>query len=220
MSIALLVHAGDSNAWAWPHFLRHFAKWWDADCGIPVYFASEEVPVDHPRTINLKIGFRPWGGFIQKALLKIPEDHILFMHSDYFFIDQIDYSLLNTLHNLAHSKDIRILKCCGSWMGFENPMFPPTQENMDGVEMWRYNNKSDYLTSQQESIWEKQTLYDSILPSEQPWSAETNGSNRLKARNPDVRIYAYRGRPPVPYEETIGRGQIRPGAEKYFEGTK
>lgn len=216
MSIALLVHAGDSNAWIWPHFLKTFKRWWDPGFDIPVYFATEDTVVDYPGTTNIRTGPRPWGLFIQKALGKIPEDHVLFMHSDYFLIGPPDIHLLNRLHDIAHKRHIKILKCCGDWCGHIDPTHPPTQEDLDGVEMWRYDNKSDYLTSHQESIWSKQELSDSVLPNENPWSHETNASNRMKAREPDIRIYAYRNSPPLLYRETVVRGKIREGAEGFF----
>lgn len=221
MSIALLVHSGDNNRWVWPYWYHYWKKNMRGDGLIKTYFASENVNPGFEGVECIQTGGPyAWGKTLRLALEKVEEDHVWFGHEDYFITEPVLPTLLMSLHDMVVRGNIMILKCCGEWMGYTNPQWPPVPErgwppSKDDFPLWRYNNDSPYLVSHQASIWNKRFLFESVLLNESPWQHEINGTERMRKHN--ARIYAWRGPLPVPYTETVTQGHKRPGADKLFE---
>jgi hypothetical protein len=216
MSLALLVHSGDNNSWVWPHWY----KFWKKNMGpeLKTYFSCEDKDPGFPGVIPIKTGQKKWGQSLQDSLAQISESHIIYHHEDYFIIDPADIKFLRRLKQLMDRYSMDIMKCCGDWMGYDDQQNPPKKEEIEGLSLWRYNNNSPYLVSHQSSIWKKQILFDSVKCNESPWQHEMDGTERMRKRN--LRIYAFRGRPPIPYQEAVNHGVMRPEAIHLFGGSE
>jgi hypothetical protein len=102
-----------------------------------------------------------------------------------------------------------LLKCCGSWAGYCDPNHEMTPLGIDlhGEPIWLYPNDAPYLVSHQCSIWRREFLLSCVDAQDDPWQFEIDGTHRLRLRR--VPLYAYRGPCPIPYVETLYRGEPR-----------
>lgn len=216
--ICILVTTGDKNSWVWEPWYENFSKW---NIDLSVVFLSENIPFEKPGITSVMAGDVPYSDGIIDYILGCNHKWVVPIHEDYFFTGYDECKLFKLIE-LMESHNLQLVKACGAWAGFQDEKNPHTITNIetgfDGDEneryLWLYNNNTQYLTSHQISIWRTEFYLSTLYRGEDPWATETIGSDRLRLRN--VAIHAYRGAPPIPYEETVGRGRIRPGCHHYF----
>ena len=213
----LLVHTGDKANFCWEYWYYYWKKNWPNPCEIETVFLNEKMAFKKDGITTMHTSDVPWGEGLIKALQSMNDvEYIIYQHEDYFLTGAPDISIVNNLVDIMNKNDMLLMKMCGSWAGYiddKNPLVE-TDIKLNDEKIWRYNNESPYLISHQTSIWRKDFMVSTIDPNDSPWSHEINGSGRLRKRN--LPLFAYRGNPPIPYTETLVHGNIREGANDYF----
>lgn len=220
----LLVHSGDKYAWVWDYWYYYYSMRWKAGDHIDTVFVTEERPFEWPGIIQAQTGpGLSWSDGLGKVLKALPAEvkYVIYQHEDYFMEEETWTNDLLALIECVKRYDMKLLKCCGWWAGYMDDKHPMTESGITvrvhGTEepVWNYPNESPYLVSHQTSIWDKEFLFSTLFTGESPWAHEICGTQRLRERN--VPIYAYRGKCPIPYGETITHGGIRKGCEHWFD---
>lgn len=118
-------------------------------------------------------GSLPWGECVIRALDKIEEDIILYIHEDCFIDRPIRVDLLEEFSGLMKRMDIaniRLIEFDGSgpWHPTETPL------------LWEVDQNSPYRLSTQAGLWQRDRLRSYIRRHEDPWQFEVWGSKRAK----------------------------------------
>lgn len=220
----VLVHSGDKYEWVWPYWYYYWKQNWRAQAYVDTVFLTETAPFPWPGVIHATCGAgQPWADGLGRVIKALPPEvrYIIYQHEDYFYDEPTWTADLLALIECVKRYDMKLLKCCGWWAGYMDKDHPMTESNIEvrirgkNERIWHYPNESLYLVSHQTSIWEREFLFKSLFTQETPWGHEINGTKRV--RQWSVPIYAYRGKCPMPYAETITHGGIRKGFEKWFE---
>lgn len=209
-----LIHSGDKSSFMWDVWYHYWKQ--NYTCDYDTIFLSENKTMDFPGVEFKHTGDVPWADGLINYLENIDAKYIIYTHEDYFLNEPTNAKVMNELIQVMKTNNMKLLKCCGLWAGC------PEWEDKDALiktnlydNLWKYANKNSYLISHQTAIWEKEFLYTTLKPGEDPWGHELMGTGRLRARN--IPIYAYRGKNPFESAETMERGKVRSGCEKYFE---
>lgn len=221
-----LIHSGDKAAWVWPHWYRHYSKWWTGWDKIDTVLLTETREVQFENVINLRSGPGKWGEELIRAMHSMDCRYVLYQHEDYFLTGETDPDLLIAIKDLMKNKNIPLIKCCGPgagiWRGEEEPwrvdVLKKTDLKVLGVEVLEYPHDVKYLISHQISIWNKDFLVSTVKPEYSPWEHELKGTKDLMERR--EKVYAIIGKTPMPYVATVRRGKIKRGHKNYFQKPK
>lgn len=225
-NLAYVIHSGDKSEESWDFWYHYYKKHWTCKDVADTYFISEGKRKEYEGVKFICVGEGiPWSNGLHYALTqRIDAKYIIYQHEDYFLTENTFPHIIKVLIGLMDEHDMSLIKCCGWWAGYMTDEAPMTLTEIKANDeykekkfkyLWLYNNESPYLISHQTSIWKRDFLISTLELEESPWGHEIMGSNRLRKRN--IPIYAYRGKCPIPYAETMVHGEIREGFEKYFE---
>lgn len=223
--ITYLIQSGDRGEWVWPTWRYYFTKYWKDQGIITPLFIGETV---HPMLgivmMATTTGAVPWGQGMLDVLNKLDSKYVVLTHEDYFINGPIDYNLLETIEHTMDAYNLDIVKLCGEWAGWTSDVNPMIESKIivNGQPLMHYPNTREYSISHQMSMWNREFLLSTIKPTFTPWAHEMTGSKEIAKKNNSL-IYAYIGKPPIPYVETCTEGAVRHGAEIYFieaEGQK
>lgn len=221
-----LIHSGDKARWVWPHWYRHYSKWWTGWDKIDTVLLTETKDAHFDHVINVKSGRGKWGEELIRVMKGMDCTYVLYQHEDYFLTGETDINFLLSITKLMKSENIPLIKCCGPgagiWRGEEEPwrvgVLQKTDLKVEGVEVLEYPHHVDYLLSHQISIWNKDFIISTVKPEYSPWEHEIKGTREVRQR--EVKIYAIIDKTPMPYEATVRRGKIKRGYKKFFKKPK
>jgi hypothetical protein len=212
------VQSGDRGQWLWKYWEHFHRKYWNYDCGIDIVFIGETVAPDWPGVRSVLSGPGRWGDTVRRTVAALDYENVIFTHEDYVFTGPPNYPKIDKIMAAMDAHSLDLVKICGNWSGHmsaEWPMEPSDIDVGDSETLWKYHNNSMYLTSQQPSIWRRDFFVGTIDPDDTPWGHELTGTVRLSMREPQARIYSYRGEQIIPYAELSRAGDIGPGAERF-----
>ena len=210
----LLIHSGDKSIDVWNYWYYYFKKYYSCQEFMDVYFLSENLSKDYNGVIFKHTGDVLWADGLMTFLNTINAKYIVYQHEDYFLTEKTWHDSMKHLIDIVEERNYKLLKCCGWWAGFMTDKAPMQEIDREN-NIWLYNNESPYLISHQTSIWEREFFITTLRRGESPWQHEMDGTRRLRARN--IPIYAFRGKCPLEYAETMVHGTIRKGFERFFE---
>ncbi|MEF8811138.1 MAG: hypothetical protein V5A47_09470, partial [Bacteroidales bacterium] len=172
---------------------------------VDIYFLSESKK--HPDFDTINPGHRHWGEGVLHALNYIKTPYILWLQDDYFLIEPFGEAMLemNLMHCREFGMDHLILdRISKHYTIGDGPHYCYFDTNF--VKM---SDDSDYLTSLQASIFERQFLLNNIYPHESPWDFEIKGTKRIRGQG--YKIYIH---PMEWYLEVVTRGKYNDNYEK------
>ena len=76
----------------------------------------------------------------------------------------------------------------------------------------KFAQDSEYTQNHQFGLWRKSKLKDNVLPNENPWENEINGSTRLNKNPHNIYLLDYHW-----YISVCRRGEIMPRGQKIIE---
>lgn len=186
MTLKIAVLTCDKYLWCLKPFALLFNRYWDKDQKVTIFgymppdFSLPDnfdfvslAPTQYPREL--------WSKGMIEALGQIEQDHVLWLWEDYWLKEQVDTTAINNLHNFLHSTDegsnIISINVTGDRCG------RPTAEYVDtisDVDLCTTSCEEEYQFNFQSAIWNKDLLLQNLIPDEDPWQSEENGSKRLK----------------------------------------
>ena len=170
-SIAILVASCDKYADLWPLFFELFRKFWP-DCPYRVYLLSNHLRPSYRGIVPVPVGDdTSWSGNLRKALHAIPEDHILLLVDDLFFLAPVN---TRTVVELA----TELISASGNCLKM-NPSVPGNIRFND--RLYLSSPGAAYRASTVLTLWKKNVLHDLLVEGETAWDFEIEGSRRSDA---------------------------------------
>jgi hypothetical protein len=192
--IPIVLHTIDSYSKFWDTWYFLFKKYC-INHG-PIYFLSEEKEPSFVKEINhIKTGYGEWGERLIRGLSQINSELIIYMQEDFWGKDKL---ILNDTHlDLFYEFKMDQLHIKG--------IPPPNMISVSKVKdnLFRLTQNSQYTHNHQFGILKKDKFLSNILPNENPWDNEINGTKRLNKTNHNVYLLDYDW-----YVTSVRRGKI------------
>jgi hypothetical protein len=174
----VLINTCDSFDDCWQPYFKLHAKYWP-DCGGRLYLNTETKDFSYPGldVTALKVGAGEdgrrltWSECLLRALEKIEEDIVLYMHEDYFLKSPVKDDWVERYVQLM--QDDESVHCIQLT---DQAVMPADPSQYEGL--WRVKLKQRYLVSCQAALWRKDVLKSYLRAHESAWQFEEFGSKR------------------------------------------
>jgi hypothetical protein len=199
--IPVILHSMDSYSrfWnPWYHLFNLHCK----NHG-PIIFLSEDKEPDFINDVtHIKTGAGEWGERLLRALKQIDSELVFYMQEDFWCVN--DYELTDQLLEMfeKHGMDQLHIK--------ENTPLISTKKITGNL--YRFEQKSEYTQNHQFGLWRKNKLIENVLPNENPWENEVDGSKRLNQKPHNVYLLDFHW-----YVSVCRRGQLMERGEKIIK---
>lgn len=176
--IAVLILSCDKYEDAWQPFFSLFHKFWP-ECPYPVYLGTNTISPVLPGVKTLLSGeAENWSADTRKILGQIPEDYIILLLEDYFFLGKVDEEWLKECLDFTQKNKAAFMRIA-SFRKDHEPMYAfdaATYQKRFGI------TKLDapFRVNLQAGIWNKTDLIDLLKDGESPWQFEVNASVRSR----------------------------------------
>jgi hypothetical protein len=199
--IPVILHSMDSYSkfWnPWYHLFNLHCK----NHG-PIIFLSEEKEPDFVNdVIHIKTGKGEWGKRLLMALEQIESELVFYMQEDFWCIK--DFELTDNILEMFEEYKMDQLHIK------ENINLIKTIKIKDNL--LKFAQDSEYTQNHQFGLWRKNKLKDNVLPNENPWENEINGSIRLNKNPHNIYLLDYHW-----YISVCRRGQLMERGEKIIK---
>jgi hypothetical protein len=155
-----------------------FERYWP-DCPFTTYHVSETVKYSD-KYINILTGSnKEWSERLLTALDKIDEEYVFLLLDDYFLLKKVqNKDFENCLNVLNRNPNAGLLRTF--------PVPPPQQKYSKENGIGLIDKNRPYSISTQATIWKKGFLMDFLIPTENIWQLELDGSKRTQYLNEDL----------------------------------
>ena len=166
--IALLVVSCDKYSDLWKPFFDLFFKYW-YDCPLKIYLLSNDKSYDDTRVSSILVGEdESWSDNLRKAIQHIKENFIFMFIDDLFLVDYV--------------KTDKVLKTF-DWMIMHQPNYVRLNPSETPDKPFNHlvgivSKGTIYRTSTVMSVWKKELLLKLLMPGENAWEFEIDGSIR------------------------------------------
>ena len=199
--IPVILHSMDSYSkfWnPWYHLFNLHCK----NHG-PIIFLSEEKEPDFVNDVtHIKTGKGEWGERLLIALEQIESELVFYMQEDFWCIK--DFELKDNILEMFEEYKMDQLHIK------ENINLIKTIKIKDNL--LKFAQDSEYTQNHQFGLWRKNKLKDNVLPNENPWENEINGSIRLNKNPHNIYLLDYHW-----YISVCRRGQLMERGEKIIK---
>lgn len=199
--IPVILHSMDSYSkfWnPWYHLFNLHCK----NHG-PIIFLSEEKEPDFVNDVtHIKTGEGEWGKRLLIALEQIESELVFYMQEDFWCIK--DFELTDNILEMFEEYKMDQLHIK------ENINLIKTIKIKDNL--LKFAQDSEYTQNHQFGLWRKSKLKDNVLPNENPWENEINGSIRLNKNPHNIYLLDYHW-----YISVCRRGQLMERGEKIIK---
>ena len=199
--IPVILHSMDSYSkfWnPWYHLFNLHCK----NHG-PIIFLSEEKEPDFVNDVtHIKTGKGEWGERLLIALEQIESEFVFYMQEDFWCIK--DFELTDNILEMFEEYKMDQLHIK------ENINLIKTIKIKDNL--LKFAQDSEYTQNHQFGLWRKSKLKDNVLPNENPWENEINGSIRLNKNPHNIYLLDYHW-----YISVCRRGQLMERGEKIIK---
>tara|TARA_B110000858_G_scaffold198532_1_gene266360 strand:+ start:5855 stop:6499 length:645 start_codon:yes stop_codon:yes gene_type:complete len=194
--VPIVLHTMDSYSKFWNNWFLLFKKFC-INHG-PIFFLSEEKEPDFVSDVtHIKTGKGEWGERLIYGLSKIESDLIIYMQEDFWCINEL--ILNDTYIKLFTDLNMSQLHIKGL------PIEVKRNLSLTNIEdnLYKFNQDSKYTQNHQFGLWRKDKLLDNVLPNENPWGNEINGTKRLNKKPHNIYIINHEW-----YTTVSRRGQL------------
>lgn len=199
----VLVTSCDKSIWTIRPFAYLFNKYWSEMQNVTIL--TESIPsFSLPPNYLFKIAgdgqwLRDnWSDGVIKYLESIPEQQVLILLDDYWFIRQVDYRGIGTLaeYMRLHPKILRIDLTTDRLYagGAPRPMDGKDYDTYGHYDLFQVPG-SPYQMSLMPGIWNKEKLLQILQPNWSPWQVELAGTDRLNNQFPEFIVLGTRQNP-------------------------
>jgi len=184
-----------------------FNKYWSLNTKNVIVTETVDVPNYTDTNFEVIKSVGAWGSRMLKGLDSISTDYVYFILDDYFLEYKHPEGKIESYIELMEKHNIDRLQISPS----------SHQRYTDIVKdgLTKISTDSSYLISLQPSIWRKDFIYRTLLPSYDPWKYELIGSKMLL--NQESQVYIDTSAPTI-YWNAMRKGMVRgPGWDIFFE---
>jgi len=169
----------------------------------PIIFLSEEKEPDFIDDVtHIKTGAGEWGERLLRALKQIDSELVFYMQEDFWCVN--DYELTDQLLEMFEKYGMDQLHIK------ENTHLISTKKIENNL--YRFEQNSEYTQNHQFGLWRKDKLIENVLPHENPWRNEVDGSKRLNEKPHNVYLLDFHW-----YVSVCRRGELMERGEKIIE---
>jgi hypothetical protein len=169
----------------------------------PIIFLSEDKEPDFIDDItHIKTGEGEWGERLLRALKQIDSELVFYMQEDFWCVN--DYELTDQLLEMFEKFGMDQLHIK------ENTPLISTKKITGNL--YRFEQKSEYTQNHQFGLWRKDKLIENVLPNENPWENEVDGSKRLNQKPHNIYLLDFYW-----YVSVCRRGQLMERGEKIIK---
>lgn len=200
-----MISSCDAYADAWQPFFVLFNRYWP-DCPYPITLVSNHRRFDAPNVRCLTLGEdRGWASNLSAALASVPAKRILYLQEDYFLQSPVDTQKIAGLVDFAAASGAGYIRLCGA----PDPDLPHDNEFGLGL----LSSHLQFRLSLQAALWDRDTLQRLLVPGENGWQMEIDGSQRSATLDTPF-FGTFRRRPLIDYYfyTAILKGKWVPGA--------
>lgn len=148
----------------------------------PIIFLSEDKEPDFINEVtHIKTGKGEWGERLLFALNQIDHELVFYMQEDFWCVR--DFEMTESLLSLFETYKMDQLHIK------ENINLVSTELVKDNL--FRFSQNSNYTQNHQFGLWRKEKLAKNILPYENPWTNELEGTIRLNKTQHNVYLLDY-----------------------------
>jgi hypothetical protein len=186
-NIAIIIHTCDKYNFLWAGWRHYFQKYWDPAIESPIFFCSETLTtapdMEGPFAwFHILTGKGEWGERLHKILDSLPTeiDTVFYMQEDFWLHRTLPAHVFQSRYETFKKWNMDAYRCCAPSKHFKfRGKYPPRH----------YAPDSPYLVTHQASFWKKDFFRSCVLPHEDPWQNEKEGTKRLIKAGRDHRIY-------------------------------
>lgn len=191
----VFVSSADSYSDLWDVFFDLFQKYWPEYDGEIVLNTQEKDYYHEGLNIKCtKVGkLKGFGATYRAGLDTIKTDNVLIFLIDFIFMDKVNNAKINEYYKYFVNHELDTLYLCN--LPFTNYI---VSNNADLLIPKRPYPES-ILFGYQIGFWKKSTLYQMMLPHEDPWMSEWYGSKRAEVINISVAYLSDRKLKPIVY---------------------
>ena len=191
--VSVIIQTCDKYEFLWKGMYLSWRNNWCWDLNWPIYFCNEEADpkFNDARIQQIKSPLsNTASGFSDRLidiLNKVKTKYVLYIQDDMWPILPVDKNILiNSLYTLKHF-DWNCIKLHEKiWYNYK---LEKTNHFIGGHRLLKYVHDSEYLLTHNAGLWNREYLLSNILPNEDPWTNEFNGTDRIIKRNEDHKIY-------------------------------
>lgn len=167
--LAVIISSCDAYSDAWQPFFTLFFRYW-TDFPYQLYLVTESKQYDDERVKTLTISDTSWATRLKEALRIVPQSYILYMQEDYFLTKTVNTQQIQELFSILEHEQ------AGSMRIYPDP--PPNQPFKGYREVGIVKPGTPYRLSLQATLWNKEILQKLLVPGDNPWNTEHEGSKR------------------------------------------
>lgn len=178
--IPIILHSMDSYSKFWNNWFYLF----NLHCKNhgPIIFLSEDKEPDFVGEVtHIKTGKGEWGERLLFALNQIDHDLVFYMQEDFWCVKDFEITEDLILLFETYKMDQLHIK--------ENINLLSTEHIKDNL--FKFSQNSNYTQNHQFGLWRKEKLVGNILPHENPWTNELEGTKRLNKTKHNVYLLDY-----------------------------
>lgn len=207
--LAVLISGTDRFSFLWNAWYWYFKKNWNMDL-CDIYFLNEKKDIDFPGIKQIKVEIFDvflWTKFIREALKEIPQNNIYILQGDAFLVEGFKKNEFERIFNAFKIINADALRTRD--ITIRNTVYP-TKFFVNGVNLKKFANESQYLISNGFNIIKKSFFLKCLQVDESPWDNEVKGTSRIRNSHPDIYVYEK----PTWYVDVCKKGAIIPEGQK------
>jgi hypothetical protein len=191
--ISVVIQTCDAYEFLWRGWYLSFKNNWDWSLGWPVHFCAEtkSTPFNDRRitTVNTERSESPSGfsNRLTQILSGLKTKYVLYIQDDMWLKSKVDGDQLkNCLYMMKHFGWNSIKVHEKIWYNYD---LRKTNHFVGNKRLLKYNRESEYLLTHNAALWDREFLLDSMIPDEDPWRNELDGTERIRNKHQDPEIY-------------------------------
>lgn len=175
--IPIVLHTMDSYDKYWDIWYFLFKKY-VTNYG-PIFFMTEEKePSFVDEVYHIKTGTGEWGLRLLEGLAQIDSELIIYSQEDFWAKSK--FHLSNELLDIFYQYEM-------DHLAIKEISNSSTKSKIDD-NLYKLDQNSNYTHHHQFAIWNKDKLISNVLPHENPWVNEIEGTKRLNKRKHNTYI--------------------------------
>lgn len=193
--VSVIIQTCDKYEFLWKGWYLSFKNNWDWSLGWPVFFCTEEkkTSFNDKRITNLNTEkSKDSSGFSNRLieiLSKINTKYVLYIQDDMWLKSKVNGEELRyCLYMMKHFNWNSIKIHEKIWFNYS---LEKTNFFINKKRLLKYKKDSEYLVTHNAAIWNREFLLNAMIPDENPWDNEKNGTERVMKNYDDPKIYHY-----------------------------
>jgi hypothetical protein len=170
--LTILVSSCDDFSDCWGPYCHGLEKYWP-DCPYDVFIVTNDKDVADCRAKALRVGDdKGWSANTMEALRRISSPYVFYTHEDFWISKPVDTHVIEDYLDIMERDKADYVR-----------LYPAPPPDNDFPDDWRLGTLSvgaSYRTALQVALWRKTVLEELIVPGEDPWQFELQGTPRSR----------------------------------------